>query len=126
ELDEVPAEFASTLALVVVPEDQPRLLEEVQAYLDGKSEKFESEYRIRHKNGSLHWNLARGVAIRDAGGRPIRFTGTSVDITRLKQVEEDARAANERLELAAQLSGFAVAEYDLLGATNPDEAMAMT
>src|SRR5262249_36007680 len=50
-----------------------------------------------YKDGSLHWNLSRGVAIRDPNGRPIRFTGTSVNITRLKQAEEDARVAAEQI-----------------------------
>src|SRR5262245_31376100 len=69
--DEVPKTFGGLLSLVVVPDDQARFLGDAQAHVDGKTEHFECEYRVRHKDGSLHWNLARGVAIRDAVGRPV-------------------------------------------------------
>jgi two-component system, sensor histidine kinase and response regulator len=118
-----PADFGLRSAAVITLEDRARVAAGVQAYLDGKTERFECEYRIREENGSVRWHLARGAIVHDADGRPIRFTGTSVDVTRLKQVEEADRAANERLELAAQLSGFAIAELDLRGAANADEAM---
>jgi PAS domain S-box-containing protein len=125
EPDEVPEKLGPSVAFIVVPEDRERVWADVQACVDGKTEQFEAEYRCRHKDGAVRWKLGRGVAIRDADGRPIRFTGTSVDVTRLKQVEEDARIANERLALAAQLSGCAITEYDLRGAANADEWMAM-
>jgi PAS domain S-box-containing protein len=35
--------------------------------------------------------LARGVAVRDAGGKPIRFLGSGIDITDLKRAEEALR-----------------------------------
>lgn len=70
-----------------MPEDRARLLAGLQAYLAGASEPFESEFRVRHDDGSVRWNVARGGAVRDAGGRPIRFTGTSVAVTRLKEVK---------------------------------------
>src|SRR5262249_18381119 len=38
---------------------------------------------------------------------------------RLKQVEEEARVVGEGLELAAQLSGFAVTDLDLRGGAEP-------
>jgi two-component system sensor histidine kinase/response regulator len=121
EPGEAPTTFEEVLCLTVVPEDRSRVLRDAQAYLDGKTAQFECEYRVRHEDGSVRWNLARGVAVRDPSGRPLRFTGTSVDVTRLKQVEEDARVANERLELAAELSGFAVTEIDLRAA-DPERA----
>ena len=98
--NEFPAQFASSLALVLDSEDQARVFGDVQACIEGKVEQLESEYRIRHKDGSLHWNLARGLVLRDPDGRPLSFTGTSVDITYLKEIEHEARKTKERLELA--------------------------
>jgi PAS domain-containing protein len=105
---ESPTTFQALLASAAVSEDRARLLADAHACLSGKSETFECEYRVLDDDGGVQWKLARGVAIRDVDGRPVRFTGTSVYVTRLKHVEEDARLANERLALAAQLSGFAV------------------
>jgi len=48
---EMPADLGSSLDLIVLPEDRAGLLAKVQAYLDGRSEKFEAEYRVRHKDG---------------------------------------------------------------------------
>src|SRR6185295_15407882 len=55
--DDLPAQSGSGFALVVVPEDQGRVMAEVEAYLAGRTEQFESEYRVRHKDGSVHWSL---------------------------------------------------------------------
>src|SRR5215813_117842 len=88
-----PPDFGSGRAFDVVPEDRARVRAEVQAYLDGKTEKLECEYRIRARDGSMRWILARGVVVRAAGGRPLRLIGASVDVTCLKQDEDPSRAA---------------------------------
>src|SRR4029077_19435819 len=55
-----------------------------------------AELRARRKDGSYHWFLARGVAVRDASGTPIRFMSSSTDITALKRAEEALRASEQR------------------------------
>ena len=80
----------------VHPEDRERVGRAIRAYLSGETREYEVEYRVRHKDGSYRWRLARGVAVRDAEGRPIRFMGSSVDITDLKRAEEALRESEER------------------------------
>ena len=58
---------------LVHPDDRERLEHAIRAYLAGETREFEVEYRARHKDGSYRWMLARGVAMRDPAGRPIRF-----------------------------------------------------
>jgi PAS domain S-box-containing protein len=101
------------MALVILPEDQPAVWGAVFACLEGRIPEFEAEYRIRHADGSLHWNLSRGIATRDASGRPLRFLGTSVDITELKRVQEEARKNKERLELAVLGSRACTWDFEL-------------
>jgi PAS domain S-box-containing protein len=55
----------------------------------GRSASYVNEHRIRCKDGSWKWVLARGMIIeRDAGGRPLRMIGTHTDITARKQADE--------------------------------------
>ena len=67
------------------PEDKDRLLRTLYAYLDGETKEYRIEYRIRHRDGTYRWMLARGMAIRDQAGKPIRLVGSRVDITELKR-----------------------------------------
>ena len=88
-----PTDFAAGLAFAIPPEDQERITRAIQACLNGETRELELEHRVRHTDGSYRWHLARGVAVRDAEGRPIRFLGSSVDITDLKRAEEALRAS---------------------------------
>ncbi len=59
---------------------------------------FEAEYRIIHPDGSLHWLAGRGRALYDEIGQAVRMVGVIIDITDLKQAEQDIRQLNETLE----------------------------
>ena len=59
-------------------------------HLEGQTDLYEVEYRIRHKNGSIRWLHTCGRVERDEDGRPVRFAGIDWDITARKQAEEEA------------------------------------
>jgi PAS domain S-box-containing protein len=66
----------------VHPEDLASALAALQAHLDGRTARYESEHRLRRKDGTWAWVLSRGqVLTRDADGRPLRMVGTHKDIT---------------------------------------------
>ena len=48
---------------------------------------FEIELDFRRPDGSLRWVVARGEAVLDNAGRVVGITGTSADITRLKELQ---------------------------------------
>jgi PAS domain S-box-containing protein len=75
------------------PEDRERALTQIQAYFSGASPTYELEHRLRHKDGSDRWILARGIALRDEQGRPVRMAGSHVDLTERKHSEEKLRTA---------------------------------
>jgi PAS domain S-box-containing protein len=79
------------------PEDRARALEAIRAYFAGETPSYELEHRLRHKDGSYRWILARGVVIRDAAGRPSRMAGSHVDLTARKEAEQQLRQANQEL-----------------------------
>jgi PAS domain S-box-containing protein len=71
------------------PEERERVLAANRAHAEGATPHYEYEYRLRHKNGTYRWILARGVALRDAAGKAYRMAGSHVDITERKQAEEE-------------------------------------
>ncbi|WP_062210669.1 PAS domain S-box protein [Aureimonas sp. AU12] len=79
------------------PDDMPAFEVELARLFDGASD-FSSEYRVFQDDGSVRWLLARGKLVRDAAGKPIRFSGAAVDITDRKRTEE------QRDELAQEVA----------------------
>lgn len=65
------------------PEDQPRVEDLLKRhFLDPKNVPYEVDIRLRCKNGDYKWINARGKAIFDADGKPIRMTGIQTDISK--------------------------------------------
>lgn len=86
------------------PEDRQQVSAAVNAHLAGLSPVLECEYRLRHQDGSYRWVLSRGVAIRDANGKPYRMAGSLTDVTARKRSEEDARQRQAELAHALRVS----------------------
>ena len=85
--DELANEF-ETFRSLLYEADRQRVMEAVEAYLAGRVDRYELEFRMRHKDGSLRWIMARGEAIRDSEGRPWRMAGSHTDITERKEAEQ--------------------------------------
>jgi PAS domain S-box-containing protein len=77
----------STWRNLLHPDDVERVMDILQAYLDRKLEQYVVEYRLRCKNGSYKWILARGQAQWDKTGKPIRMVGSHKDISERKLAE---------------------------------------
>jgi diguanylate cyclase (GGDEF)-like protein/PAS domain S-box-containing protein len=79
---------------LVHAEDLPRAMAAVEAYLTGASATYVNEFRMRCRDGSWKWILARGMIVRrDPGGKPLRLVGTHTDISDRRAMEEELRAA---------------------------------
>lgn len=61
---------------------------ELFKHLEDLTPHFEHEHRIQHKDGSYHWMLSRGLAVRDTDGKPFRVAGSQTDITDRRRAEE--------------------------------------
>lgn len=62
------------------PDDRTRVCEALRRTIDGKSDLYEAEYRLRHADGSWRWVLDRGRALeRDASGRALRLVGFIIE-----------------------------------------------
>ncbi|MDP5241046.1 GGDEF domain-containing protein [Uliginosibacterium sp. 31-16] len=74
------------------PDDQAAALAATAACMNGQQSSFASEYRLRCKDGSWKWILARGrVMSRDRHGKALRLIGTVSDIDERKAIEEHVR-----------------------------------
>lgn len=73
---------------LVHEDDIGRVKSELAAHREDRSAHFESEHRIRQKDGTYRWVLARGIAERSPGGKPYRIAGSLTDIAERKGVEE--------------------------------------
>jgi PAS domain S-box-containing protein len=95
--DEIEPAFSAWERLVH-PDDKPAAMKGVETFLSGALDKFEIEFRMRHKDGHYVDVLSRAFGVREAPGGPVvRIVGTHVDITGRKRAEGEIRRQNEYL-----------------------------
>jgi diguanylate cyclase (GGDEF)-like protein/PAS domain S-box-containing protein len=73
------------------PDDLEKVKKELAAHIKGVTPHFESEYRMRFKNGGYRWMLSRGLAVRDAADTTTRIAGSQTDMTDRKTFEQRLR-----------------------------------
>jgi PAS domain S-box-containing protein len=96
------------------PDDLPAVETAIADHLAGRAPVFESEYRLRHKDGCWIWILGRGkVVARDTQGRALRMVGTQTDVTARKQLEVKLRHGEEMSLQLGRLAQIGAWEWDL-------------
>jgi len=84
----------------VHPADLARAKASGNALFEGHATTYTNERRMRCKDGSWKWVLARGMVVsRDAVGRPLRVIGTHTDIDERKQAEEALQKSERRYRM---------------------------
>jgi PAS domain S-box-containing protein len=103
-----------TWSALLHPEDRDRVLGALQTFLDRPTGDFVHEFRMCHKDGTYRWILNRSAA-EVRGGRPVRMSGSHLDITGWRRSEEDLERAYDRLTRSnAELERLVyVASHDL-------------
>jgi PAS domain S-box-containing protein len=89
----------------VHPDDLPLVSRQMQDHLNRKTTFYTAEYRLRAKDGSYRWILARGQALWDPEGRPTRMVGSHTDITERRLAEDALRIARDEAECASRAKG---------------------
>ena len=72
------------------PEDRERIARMVEHSI-ASGDKYAQEYRLLQRDGTVRWIEVRGECLYDEHGKPLRFPGAAVDITKRKQAEEAQR-----------------------------------
>lgn len=97
--NEVP-EYGDWWVQLIHPTDRPRVLKQLAEapLVAPRLQRYEYEYRVRHRAGHWVYLWDRGYVVLGDDGRPVRIVGSSTDITARKQHEQMLRELNEQLE----------------------------
>lgn len=93
----------------VHPDDQAEVTAAIAAHLAGATPQYQLEHRMRCKDGTYKWIMARGMACEhDANGAPLRIIGTNLDIDEAKRASINAQR-HARLHQAIAACNLAIA-----------------
>jgi diguanylate cyclase (GGDEF)-like protein/PAS domain S-box-containing protein/putative nucleotidyltransferase with HDIG domain len=95
------------------PDDRGPVISSIQAALEGESTAWSHEYRLRLNDSSYGWMYTTATIVREPSGRALRMTGSMIDITRRKEVEEALRLSEERLHTIVCAIDDVVWDWDL-------------
>jgi PAS domain S-box-containing protein len=109
--------------IVVHPDDVSRFQATTADHLEGRTPRYECEYRLRQPDGAWRWVVSRGHCLRDATGKPLRFIGSVADITAEKQAQIDKEhleaqlRQSQKMEAMGTLAGGIAHDFNnILGA----------
>jgi len=98
-IEELMPTTVNTWNSLIHPDDEEESLEKLSKHFDGKTEFYECEFRMRHKDGHWIWILDRGKVIEWTGdGKPLRMYGTHIDISERKRWEQTLKQNQQKLK----------------------------
>jgi PAS domain S-box-containing protein len=108
---------------LVHPDDLSGALASRQAHIEGVTDAWDCEFRMRASDGGWKWIRLRGCAVeRDGDGLALRIVGTNKDITQWKVAADALNRNRERLRglvECSQAAIFALDEQNRLRYSNP-------
>lgn len=97
-------------------EDRPAAEACIQQALKGEGE-FDTEFRVVHPDGSIHFLKASGIVRRNEQGEPQQMVGINFDITDRRLAEENLKRQLSAIEAA--IDGIAILKGDIFTYLNP-------
>jgi len=100
-LDATPDEVATFEGFLsrVHPEDRELVVKSIEEIMQGKGTTFNYEYRTILKDGSIRVIYAQGEVSFDSAGKPVKISGTAMDITERKHKDEQIKASLKEKEV---------------------------
>jgi PAS domain S-box-containing protein len=94
----VSSQHVSNWVETVHPEDLPGVRAELErAFREGGP--FRLEHRLLAPDGQQFWSFTQGLITLDDNGKPISGVGIAMDITAMKEAEQELRRARDRFDL---------------------------
>ncbi|MDX2117860.1 MAG: PAS domain S-box protein [Planctomycetota bacterium] len=99
-LDEL-APDVSAWEQLVHPDDKPWVMKLLSDHLEGRTNEYRLEHRLRRKDGTWAWVHVAGLVIeRSDDGKPLRAAGIHLDVSESKMLEERLVSAKQSAENA--------------------------
>ncbi|MFT3783736.1 MAG: PAS domain S-box protein [Nibricoccus sp.] len=96
------------------PDDQDRVIAQLQSHLRGETDFYRAEYRMLCKDGQYKWIEARGRALFDESGRPQRLIGAHGDVSEAKKAEVALKSSEMRFRDLFERTPVAILEEDFV------------
>ena len=96
----------------VHPEDFNAVMAALQQHLQGQTEFYQCEYRLRRSDGGFKWVLDRGQALLGDDAAPIRMAGSLTDISIRRAAEVHVKDRTEQLNVIFSLSPDGFVSFD--------------
>jgi len=93
---------------LIHPDDKKMAMKTINNFLEGKSDTYYSEYRLKTKSGDWRWILDKGqVTERDKNGKILRCAGTHFDITDKIKMQEIMIQNEKMMSIGGLAAGMA-------------------
>lgn len=97
-------------------DDLARVKQADQDCFDGKTDSVFVEYRLKRMDGTWRWMRGSArVVERDAEGRALRYLGTMMDVTELRNALDKAHSEEENLSSLIETAPVGMAVLDING-----------
>ena len=94
------------------PDDKQRVIDVVNDCFLNRIERYDINFRMKHKDASYRWIRARGVVMRHANGKTYRMAGAHTDITEEKRRAELLRRNEERYKMLSENAADSVLLFE--------------
>ncbi len=94
-------------------EDRERVTKAINTHINHSEQSWELEYRYQHADGTYKLINDRGYLMLDEHGTPYRMLSSMLDITEIRDAENDLKESEIRLSMALDASNMAAWHIDL-------------
>lgn len=95
----------------VHPEDRTRIMDALGAWLASRDERWVVEFRFQRGDGEYGHAVIHALALRDAGGQPLRVIGAMQDVTETRRMQKQLERT-QRVESLGRIAATMAHEFN--------------